>query len=147
MRIRLTRLTLQLLLVFLFAGSSGAAVPNPKGWLGFGFTLHEDPASAASNAKRYLYLRHVLPGGPAGTAGLQIGDLIIAIDRRPIEFKNDTAALDFFARLRPGDVLLLSVARKSRRMQIHVVVASPPGYWDALWRRNYEMSHRHDSSH
>lgn len=91
---------------------------------------------------KYLYVRQLVPGAPAAAAGMQVGDVITAIDGKAVAFENDRAALDFFARLHEGDVLVLTVVRKTRRVLVRVTATAPPGYAGAQWKRNYDMAGR-----
>lgn len=61
----------------------------------------------------------VMPGSPAGQAGLQAGDLILAVDRQQVGLRNDLASL--IARYEPGDRLMLEVQgprQESRRVRV-----------------------------
>lgn len=118
------------------------AVQSGKGWLGLGFTMHTEPATAGAKPAKYLYVRQLVPGAPAAASGIQLGDVITAIDGKPVAFQNDRAALDFFAQLHEGDSLVLTVIRKTRRVQFRVRAIAPPAYAGAQWKRNYDMAAR-----
>jgi S1-C subfamily serine protease len=63
-------------------------------------------------------------GGPAGQAGVQEGDLIIAIDGQGVESVDD---LHRFLSERPfGQPIVLTLIRGSERMEIRVVPAEAP---------------------
>jgi len=88
------------------------ALTEPGAWsdgIGFGFTR---PHLAAVIGK-------VLPGGPAAAAGLAAGDVIVAVDGRPVsefmDFRSEVSA-------RPGATLALDVRRGSTALKIPVTV-------------------------
>ena len=67
----------------------------------------------------------ITPGGPADDAGLQAGDVVVAVDGDPV------ANLDEFVvavRVRlPGDVITLTVERDGERQDFDVVLGSTEG--------------------
>jgi len=62
----------------------------------------------------------VEPGGPAEKAGLKQGDVLLAIDGRPIERSNELPPL--VANVKPGHKATFDVWRDRRKMQIAVTV-------------------------
>jgi len=66
----------------------------------------------------------VHPAGPAAGAGLAVGDVIVALDGRPVD---DPEALRYrIATLSPGDEAILSVLREGERRDLAFPVALPP---------------------
>ncbi|MEQ8965655.1 MAG: Do family serine endopeptidase [Azospirillaceae bacterium] len=64
------------------------------------------------------------PGGPAATAGLDVGDVIVALDGRRVD---DPEALRYrIATLTPGDEAVLSILRDGRPRDLTFPVALPP---------------------
>lgn len=66
----------------------------------------------------------VVPDGPAAGAGVRPGDVLVALDGRPI-----TSVTDVYAALRdiaPGQVGTLTVVRDGRRVDLPVTVAARP---------------------
>lgn len=67
-------------------------------------------APMPAHVDRAIFVSAVLPGGPAATAGLAVGDIIIAANGKPTPFKGD-----FFSQLgkehTPGQQLRLTVLR------------------------------------
>ncbi len=63
----------------------------------------------------------VVEGGPAYLAGLLPGDLIVAVDGRPVD---DFFALAEWLRARPGESLSLSVDRQGRLVALDMVTES-----------------------
>ncbi|MBT0585194.1 trypsin-like peptidase domain-containing protein [Alteromonas oceanisediminis] len=63
----------------------------------------------------------VQPGSPADTGGLQVNDLLVAIDGEPVE--SAPKALDLIAETPPGTIMTLEVMRgDNQRMTLQVVV-------------------------
>ena len=67
----------------------------------------------------------VAPGGPAETAGMRAGDLIVAINGRRISDPGAVPAA--VGRCRPGDTLQSTVSREGRQGNVRVVVGASPG--------------------
>ena len=63
-------------------------------------------------------------GGPADKAGLQVGDVVVAINTRPI--RNTAELLSNVAALSPGNKATLSLIRDGRAAQVSVTVAERP---------------------
>ena len=77
-------------------------------------------SSAAPNGTQPL-----VPGGPADRAGLQPGDVIVAIDDKPV---NDSSELIVAIRSRsPGDTVTLTVRRGADERPIEVTLGSSKG--------------------
>jgi serine protease Do len=71
-----------------------------------------------------VVISDVLPDSPAMALGLQIGDVLAAVDRRPAE-NLPFAAFHFFA-LEYGQKVHLDVLRGKNRLSFDVPVAEPP---------------------
>ena len=57
--------------------------------IGASFRTASDDDLAGTEAKRGLQIAHLLPNGPAVDAGLQVGDIVVAIDRQWIASERD----------------------------------------------------------
>jgi len=66
----------------------------------------------------------VVPEGPADAAGLREGDLILAVDDE--EVSRETPLVGLIAAHRPGDVVVLTVARDGRERRIEVELSEWP---------------------
>jgi S1-C subfamily serine protease len=92
-------------------------------WLG----LHghdQDPADATAAADAGAVVEDVAAGGPAATAGIAAGDMIVAVDGKPTP---SMAALITALRLRqPGDVVVVTVWRDGAARHVDVELAARP---------------------
>jgi membrane-associated protease RseP (regulator of RpoE activity) len=71
-------------------------------------------------------IRGVVPGSPAAEAGLQAGDVILAVGGRPVHRGADLQ--DRIQRYRAGDEVSLRIARQGRPLELRVRLgARPPG--------------------
>ncbi len=92
-----------------------------RGWLGV--QVEQLPASAAFEGTRLL-VRAVAPGGPAERAGLRAGDVITHFNDEAID---DVRLVMYeISLLRPGDRLLMSVARESGSEDLTAIVGTQP---------------------
>lgn len=62
----------------------------------------------------------VIAGTPAEEAGLRLGDVIVAVDRVPIDSSHDLG--DVLAQYEPGDRVTLGVWRSGQRIRVPVVL-------------------------
>ncbi len=71
-----------------------------------------------------VFVREVSPGGPAAAAGLQAGDIIIAVDGKRINNWNEFIR-ELFSK-RPGDRVRIEYFRESRRGTAEVTLGQRP---------------------
>ncbi|HEU4565854.1 MAG TPA: trypsin-like peptidase domain-containing protein [Gemmatimonadaceae bacterium] len=69
-------------------------------------------------------IRTVEPGSPAARAGLQVGDVVVALDGRPVE--NATTLTTQLAQHKPGDRVRLTIIRGGQRRDVTVELAEFP---------------------
>jgi S1-C subfamily serine protease len=105
-----------------------------SGWLGIGFTWHSTPA------ERWIYVRQVAAGSPAALAGLAPQDVITHIDGKPVAFRNDVDAVQFFHRLRVGQTVTLRVLHNQKARTLRVTAIKPPDDAGARWRKNLAIA-------
>ena len=73
------------------------------------------------------------PGSPAATAGLKVGDLIIAVEDRPV-----AQDIDFFVEMmekKPGEDVTLTVLREGKRHKFIVQLGTRPDGAQQAWRK------------
>jgi serine protease Do len=68
---------------------------------------------------------NVEPDSPAAKAGLKAGDVVLAVNGKPIE--NVKALARAVADTRPGSTLTLQVNREQKTRDLKVVIGTPPG--------------------
>lgn len=71
------------------------------------------------------YVSDVAASGPAAQAGLQEGDMIVAIDGRQIHSFDELLSY-LFTHESPGDTILLDILRDSEQIQIDLVLGARP---------------------
>jgi S1-C subfamily serine protease len=95
---------------------SQAAPKSRRAWLGV--EMESWPMGGA-------VVNRVAPSGPAASAGLMPGDLIVSFNGSPVGEASDvTGAL---ARLHPGQVVSVQIRRGSAPMTVQVTLAARPG--------------------
>ena len=66
----------------------------------------------------------VASGGPAQTGGVQVGDIITAIDGKPVT--NSSALAEILANLEPGTSATLAINRNGQKMTLTVTLGTLP---------------------
>ncbi len=94
-------------------------------WLGVGIVEREEALDQGINLERGLYVAEVVKDGPAALAGLQVGDVILAVDGRQVD--------SYFALRRyletqraVGDKVSLLVERGQQRLTFQVILQKMP---------------------
>lgn len=108
----------RLLLAIALACTAVAERASQPGWLGFAFSHH------SRGAEQWLVVCAVVPGGPAATAGLQQGNVITAIDGRPLRYRDSAALVARLRAIRPGERLRLTIVRDGQRLT-RILTAAP----------------------
>jgi putative serine protease PepD len=78
------------------------------------------------DASSGVQLTQVDARGPAGKAGLRVGDVITGIDGEPVDGGMEQLIVSIRTR-RPGDVVVLDYTRGSSRGQVRVTLGSKEG--------------------
>ncbi len=96
-----------------------------RGSIGVSFTPSES-ANAEALLKAYgategVFVQSVAPGGPAEKAGMKAGDIIVAVNGKPI--KNGGELIERVTSAPIGTPLTITVLRDRKRDDFHVVVA------------------------
>jgi S1-C subfamily serine protease len=71
-----------------------------------------------------VLLAGILRGGPADRAGLKPGDILLAIEGKPV--KDPNAMLNLVAALVPGKSASIRLRRDSKEMEIQIAVGKRP---------------------
>ncbi|HMQ33039.1 MAG TPA: trypsin-like peptidase domain-containing protein [Chloroflexaceae bacterium] len=99
-----------------------ARLPARPVFLGLGVQPAELPAGAGASGQRTgLLVAQLAPGGPAAAAGVLVGDLLVALDGRPLA--DSEALLEALAERSPGDVVRLDLARGGRPATLAATLA------------------------
>jgi S1-C subfamily serine protease len=72
-----------------------------------------------------FYIQGVVPGGPSDAAGLQVGDVVTAINLERVGERQSVVGALF--QYKPGDTVQLTVQRGLNSMRIDVSLAERPG--------------------
>ncbi len=98
-----------------------------RGWIGVGVQpLTPDLASAFNyTGSTGVVVTDVMDGTPAQESGLQSGDIIVEVDRRPID--SPRALVNTIGQREPGDRIRLTVARNGSEQVVPVTLALRPG--------------------
>jgi 2-alkenal reductase len=72
-----------------------------------------------------FYVQGVVPGGPSDAAGLQVGDIVTAIELERVGERQSMVGALF--QYRPGDTVQLTVQRGFNSMRVEVPLAERPG--------------------
>jgi S1-C subfamily serine protease len=81
-------------------------------------------AQLGINQPQGVLITNVVPGSPAEKAGLQQGDVIIAIDNRPIRQDADVAKI--LDSHKPGDAIALTIVRNNRQQTGKLILGEAP---------------------
>lgn len=115
------------------ADASGTGSPDDdkkkKGWFGAMFeAINKDYAKARKLSPSSLWIIHAVKGGPAATAGLRDGDLVVALNGKPLRLTGSRALEYFIKSLHPraGEKFTLTVLRNNKPFEISGTFTKPP---------------------
>jgi serine protease DegS len=92
-----------------------------RGWLGVSVEPLGGLTSGAGN-HRALVVVAVASDGPAGKAGIQVGDIITHIDGEPVQ--DGRLTMHRIAMLRPGDTVGISIQRDQQSLELRAIVGA-----------------------
>lgn len=92
-----------------------------RGWLGIDVEVLVN-RDGTGLLRQALVVSALAPEGPAARAGMQVGDVISAIEGETVT--DGRVAMHRIARLRPGEVVSITVERGSSAIQLQTVVGS-----------------------
>jgi serine protease Do len=127
------------------AGVYNEIIKNGKvtrGSIGIKFAISDLPdtvaALKASGASEGVFVDEVTPGGPSEKAGLKEGDVIVAINGKPVH--GGDSLIDTVTATPVGDTVSLTVLRDGKRDSYKVVV----GNWAQVHPDTFEASARNE---
>ncbi|HLV79850.1 MAG TPA: trypsin-like peptidase domain-containing protein [Chthonomonadaceae bacterium] len=103
-----------------------AGVRRQRAWVGFG-TRDEMQTEIADNIikiTRFVLIRTVIPDSPAARSGIQTGDILLQLDRRPIQSEADVR--EMILRFRPGQTVPVVVKRPDGMRTLTLKVEARP---------------------
>lgn len=97
-----------------------------RGWVGVGF---EDVSQALADAFNLdtphgALVNQVVAGGPAGTAGIREGDIVVAFDGKPIRTGTDLPY--YVGLLTPGATVDVEIVREGQSQVVRMTVGTRP---------------------
>jgi S1-C subfamily serine protease len=100
------------------ADADRAQPTDNGGWLGVMFVIEGD--------KNRVVITDTQPNGPAATAKLQAGDVIVKVgDLMP---KSAQEFTDHIAKLNPGEKLTMTIMRDGKEQKIDITLGQRPGF-------------------
>ena len=103
--------------------SAGAATAR-KPWLGMALVLKD-----AADGGKFLYVAHAPENAPAYQSGVRPGDLIVRIEGKKIQLRDDLDIIEFTSTLTPEKTLRLRIVRAGKEQDLRVRVGLlPPEY-------------------
>jgi C-terminal processing protease CtpA/Prc len=105
----------------LLLGLVTGAAANPRGWLGI-YDYDLDPAmQAALGLPHGIMVKEVVGGSPAEKAGLQVGDVLVAMDSEDLLTTED---LSEYVGNRPGQNVRLRYVRQGKACSTEVMLGT-----------------------
>jgi serine protease DegQ len=103
--------------------SSGQVI---RGWIGVEpqDITPELAQSFGLTKKSGAIIAGVLKNGPADKAGMRPGDILVAVENKPVA--DTTDMLNLIAQLKPGSKVKMTVVRKNQESKIDVIVGTRP---------------------
>ncbi|MGE0557297.1 MAG: Do family serine endopeptidase [Burkholderiales bacterium] len=97
-----------------------------RGWIGVGVQdmTKEIADSFKMPGTRGALITEVFRGTPADRAGMKVGDILVAVDGKPIT--DSATMLNLIAALVPGQPATLRVVRETRDLELRVTVGKRP---------------------
>jgi predicted metalloprotease with PDZ domain len=132
------------ILLFAFYAFGAPHLATRPGWLGFGFKSPPKAASKGDAAFTWLFVQKVTRGGPAESAGLRPGDMIVGIQGHPLRFRTDTDILSQLSKIHAAEQLDVDVVRQSTKRSLRIVAAEMDDDQFAAWKHNFELARQRD---
>jgi membrane-associated protease RseP (regulator of RpoE activity) len=91
---------------------------QPRPWYNPGEEGPVQPPEVVPQGREGALLRQVIAGSPADEAGLQAGDIVVAVDRTSIDQNHELA--DVVGRYKPGDLVTIRFVRGDQENSVKV---------------------------
>src|SRR5262245_1292127 len=101
-------------------GRTATATDDALTRIALGIAVQEMP----NQPRGGVTVRHVTKDGPAGKAGMAVGDFIVRVANRPVNDYDDLVAI--LAGHAPGEPVTFLVLRDGEPMQLKVTLGTPP---------------------
>ncbi len=95
-----------------------------RGWLGVRIQDITPDIADAIGIREGVLVTQVIPGSPAEKAGLQVGDVIVAVNGKKVLDARDLQLK--IIRIKPGTEVELTIFRKGKEMKLKVVIGELP---------------------
>jgi Do/DeqQ family serine protease len=96
-----------------------------RGWMGIELqNVAQAAESTAATGMRGVRVANVMPSSPAAQAGVRAGDLLTAIEGKPVV--DTTSLLNTVAALKPGSQAALTLLRERSELKVKVTVGRRP---------------------
>ncbi len=95
-----------------------------RGWLGIEVQRVRGAEEGALTGGNGVVVTAIARSGPAASAGLQLGDLLLAINGQPVG--DGHAGMNLIGTTRPGDRVRLRVQRDGREIELEITVGVRP---------------------
>jgi len=113
----------------------GAPPVRPMPWLGMGVRSYQD-----KRGQRYLHVEKITPAGPAATAGLHPGDIILSLGAFHATDGDDLDFLLYLQDRRPGERLVVRLVRAGRQSGVTLAVGVMPDAARPAWNATMERA-------
>lgn len=107
-----------------------------KGWMGVEINKNEQDQKV---------INKVIAGSPAEKAGIQVGDVLVALNGHNLSEKSD-ALENLYAEMKPGSVFTYTLANAGKQRQVKVTLATIPDEVKAQWVGHHMLAQHHQNA-
>jgi C-terminal processing protease CtpA/Prc len=104
-----------------------------SGWVGIEMDVDE--------SSKVMTIKRVVPGSPAEAAGMQVGDVLYALNGVPFSEANEEALQKVKKDWKPGQKVTYTLKRNGMDRQADVTLAPMPADVLAAWIGNHMLEH------
>jgi serine protease Do len=117
-----------------------------RGSIGIRFTPSETPRAEAnlkvSGVNEGVFVEQVAPGGPSEKAGIKEGDVIVAINGKPVREGNQL--VDTVTATSVGDALNVTVSRDGKKHDYKIVVGDLAQIFPESYGKDRQLPNQHE---